>query len=312
MRLAPLVLLVSCTLLATPLRAQEGRFDQVTLEAVVEAGGQTDADALLQLWSKKLGVTIFIDQQMAGTKIKHLNSSTSMTWGGFKKVLDFYDIVIDEKEVVGQTILFAHLRRNFPAKVGPPFRTVTVEEAAKRPDEVVTALIPIKHGSGNDIFATVRGLLVRDVNRIGNILYVRGPEMIIIVDFGMNVSYYASVIRALDAPGAFVKVFDLQHGNADDTAVALEPLLEPGSKVISSPRTNQVIIRGNAGEAARLGEIIAKIDVPSGVQRPRFKADTMGIALWKIATAFAVVAFIGQTVLLRRFQRRALLTKLSP
>ncbi|MCW8137834.1 MAG: hypothetical protein KIT58_02920 [Planctomycetota bacterium] len=43
-------------------------------------------------------------------------------------------------------------------------------------DELVTAVFQVKHGAGNSIFATVRGLLTRDTNRIGNILSTWGPR----------------------------------------------------------------------------------------------------------------------------------------
>lgn len=294
--------------LVGPAHAQESR-DAVRLDAVMEPNTLLDADALLLLWGRKLGVAMFYDQQMVGTKVRL--PSGDLTWGTFKKVLDFNDIVLDQKEVLGQTLIFAHLRRNFPCKLGPPFPLVSAEEAAKHADEVVTTVLTVKHGGGNDIFATVRGLLVRDVNRIGNILYVRGPEAIILVDFGANIAYYARVIAALDVPGAGARVFDLAHSNAEDTALVLDPLADPGTKVVPAPRTNQVVVRGTAAELARMADLVAKVDVPTGSARPRHRADTGGVALWKIATAFAAVAFVGQTILLRRFQRRSLLTKLS-
>jgi hypothetical protein len=305
--LAGTVVLALSVFLSRGASAQDARFDDVILDASVEEGG-VDADKMLQLWGKRLGVPLYADQQLAGTKLRMQGGP--ITWSAFKKVLDFYDIVIDQKNLAGVTILFAHLRRNFPCKLGPPFPVVSVDEAWKHPDEVVSCVMKIQHGAGNDIFATVRGLLVRDVNRIGNILYVRGPEALIIVDFGSNVDYYAKMIRALDIPEGNTRVFDLEHANAEDLAHILDPLGDMGTRVIAAPRTNQVVVRGHGPDVARLAGLVSKLDVAGGPARPRFRADA-GIALWKIATAFAVVAFIGQTILLRRFQRRALLSKLA-
>src|SRR5205814_4459164 len=108
-----------------------------------------------------------------------------------------------------------HLRRNIPAKLGPPFPVVDDKTLPPR-EELLTALVQVTNGAGNDIFATVRGLLVRDVNRIGNILYVRGPEVIIIVDYSANVEYYLKIIRALDvqAPGQITRVIPIQYAPA--------------------------------------------------------------------------------------------------
>src|SRR4029077_20062058 len=101
---------------------------------------------------------------MSGTNLRL--SSGTIAWGAFKQVLDFHDIVIEQKTVVGATIFFAHLRRNFPARLGPPFEVVAADKLAGLGDQIVTATYRVENGAGNDIFATVRGLLVRDVNRI--------------------------------------------------------------------------------------------------------------------------------------------------
>src|SRR5262245_38684421 len=78
-------------------RAQDNKpaenLDNIELDNVVDPNaGPVDADAILRLWGRKLKIPIFIDQQMAGTKIKFLQSDVKLTWGLFKRILDFYDI----------------------------------------------------------------------------------------------------------------------------------------------------------------------------------------------------------------------------
>ena len=48
------------------------------------------------------------------------------------------------------------------------------------------------------IFANLRGLLSRDPLRLGTILYIQGPERIVVFDLAPKVSYYREVMRSLD------------------------------------------------------------------------------------------------------------------
>ena len=64
----------------------------------------------------------------------------------------------------------------------------------------MTRVVQVRHGGGNAIFATLRGLLTRDPNRVGNLLYVQGSEQLVVCDFARNVRYYEQTIRALDQP----------------------------------------------------------------------------------------------------------------
>lgn len=313
-RLARTAVLALVLVFAAKAQAQQSSLDGVELTLTVDAKDPIDADKLLAIWSDRLKVPIVVDQQMSGTKVT-LRSGT-ITWGATKEILDFSgSVVLEERDLFGARILFAHLRRNLPARAAPPFPVVPVEELSAHEGQIVTTIVDVKNGAGNDIFATVRGLLVRDVNRIGNILYVRGPETIILVDFAENVAYYAKIIAAMDVPaGAQARVFHLQHASAEEAASAVCPLFSDdaartGTRITVCPRANDIVVRGSAGDVKAVADILAAVDVP-GASPPRPFELGMG-AVWKLATAFAVVAFIGQTLLLRRFQRSARAIKLG-
>jgi hypothetical protein len=311
--LARTSVLAAGLLFATAAWAQEKPArDDVELDFVVDPNEPIEADKLLHLWGERLALPIFVDQQMAGTLIKFPAKQEKLTWGVFKRLLDFYDIVLDEQDVGGHPVFFAHLRRNLPARVGPPFRLVAPEALDPRSEEIVTTLVPIRHGNGNDIFATVRGLLVRDVNRIGNILYIRGAEQIGIVDYSKNVDYYARIIQALDipSPDARFAVFSLEHISAEDAAPIVRCLFasDAGTVVTACGATNQLVFRGSEDAVAAVRDLVAKIDVSAGPPPAQFRApDPSGwqLSWWKLATGFATIAFLGQTVLLRRLRRRS-------
>jgi type II secretory pathway component GspD/PulD (secretin) len=154
-------------------------------------------------------------------------------------------------------------------------------------DELVTAVFQVKHGAGASIFATVRGLLTRDTNRIGNILYVQGPERIILVDLASKVRYYREVIEQLDVPAAgpatATHIIQLQF--ADVTRVAnvlwnLHPQTQAaapaqGQPVVVAPaasgvpplritydaRTNQLLLSGPAEQLPAIERVVKALDV---------------------------------------------------
>src|SRR5579871_1437544 len=209
-----------------PAAARPADPDAVEYDCTVDPNVPIDADKLLQVWAERLKLPLVLDPQIAGTKVRFAQSDLKLTWGLVRSVLDFHDIVVEEKDVSGRRVLFAHLRRNLNGQLAPPFRVVGDQEPLGRGDEVVAAFIQVRNGAANDIFATVRGLLVRDLNRVGNILYVKGPEIIIVVDFAANVDYYRKVVAALDlpAPPRVVKTISLVHGAAEDVAKELREL----------------------------------------------------------------------------------------
>lgn len=211
------------------------------------------AERFLQLWGQRLRRPIFMDQQLAGTTIRFVACDQPVPWEIAKKILDFYDVVLDEKEVNGHPIMYAHSRRNCTGRLGPPPR-----------ERVVTAVVTVKNGAGNDIFATVRGgLITRDVTRTGNMLYVRGPEVIIIVDYASTVNYYLEVIRALDAqmPGQITRVVHVQFVPAAEVARALRARFAPPLRANAEDHTNALFVSANKDQLSAIEDTISALDV---------------------------------------------------
>lgn len=177
---------------AVPALAQDQPVERPEATLRVEAGESAVSD-LLQRWADARGKVLQLDPQLAQLRLR-FGADAALDATSFRHILDFHDVVLLERG----DVLEAHHRRNLSQKGGPPWQHV--EGLAPRTDELVTCVVPIEHGAGSSIFATVRGLLTRDANRIGNILYVQGPEVIILVDLGHNVRYYQEVIAALDRP----------------------------------------------------------------------------------------------------------------
>lgn len=296
---APLGLLaVAAVLLGTSAAsAQEPPSDSATMEVAVDLTQDIEASQILTQWGKKFGALVVIDPQIQPIRIRFLtNVRTPLTWGAVKSIFDFYDIVIVESQPAagGPFVIRAHHRRNINQKEGPPWRYVAGQDVPDY-DELVTAVFQVKHGAGNSIFATVRGLLTRDTNRIGNILYVQGPEVIIIVDLASKVRYYARVIEALDVAGPrkemdifqvnFAPVQELatilttviqqlggQQGGAPGQPVVVAPGQQGagGATVIADARTNQLIVAAFPIDLPLIERVIQELDVRVAAPTGRF------------------------------------------
>jgi general secretion pathway protein D len=156
-------------------------------------------------------------------------------------------------------VIRAHHRRNLATKEPPPWRYV---ESADVPDhdELVTAVFQIKNGTGNNIFATLRGFGARDMNRVGNMLYVPGPEIIIVVDLASKVRYYGRLIEALDSPGPRkeMKVFQIVNAPVQELANVLTTVLQTLGGGSTGAQPGQVVVAAGApGQAGMPATVIA-------------------------------------------------------
>jgi general secretion pathway protein D len=281
--------------LASPAQAQERPRDDVMLDVAYNADFDYEASNILALWARNFNALVVQDPQIQQIRIRFITSVNQLSWGMIKTIFDFYDIVIVESQPSpgGPWVIRAHHRRNLAQKEGPPWRYVEGEAEIPDHEEIVTAVFQVENGAGNAIFATVRGLLTRDTNRIGNILYVQGPEVIIIVDLASRVRYYHSVIAALDVAGPRrqMEIYQISHAPVQDLASILTTVLtslggstgapgqpvvvQPGggagggsAQVMPDPRSNQLIVAAFPVDFPTIERVIAALDVrvapPSG------------------------------------------------
>jgi hypothetical protein len=183
--------------------------DPLLLE--VPAGSHTLSE-LFDRWCAAHGLSGSTDKQVEMLKVD-FPTARSLDRVQFRALLEAQDVVLVVGE--GKTANIYH-RRNLATKVSD---SLLVEgDTAVDPDRFISRVIRIRHGDGSTIFATVRGLLTRDTNRIGNILFVTEPQLITVVDLARKVRYYEEMITQLDRPQshrprARVEIF--QVGAAD-------------------------------------------------------------------------------------------------
>lgn len=198
-RSTPLRAALLALALTAPLAAQE-KPDQPTETALTVPAGDLRVAELAEQWTKATGMPVTVDPQ-AGQVVIHFGAQTQIGREVLRSVLGFNDVVVVE-DAAG---LAFHHRRNLATRL-PVNSPVISGQEAPAGDQLLTAVHYVQHGAGGAIFATLRGLMARDTNRIGNLLYVSGPEALVISDLAPQVRYYQQLIEKLDVAPATTSV----------------------------------------------------------------------------------------------------------
>jgi len=214
--------------------------------------GEYSVQDLVDLWAKAAGKNVTADPQNEALKVV-LPAPRVLDRVQLRALLASVDVVL----VVGEgNTARAIQRRHLSSKVSNP---VLVEgDTPVDPDAYVSRVVRIQHGGGNTIFASVRGLLTRDVNRIGNILYSQGPETLTIVDLARNVRYYEEMVAQFDVPGVAVQI------SRAKARVEVFHLPSSAWTALRDP-DSQAVLAGlrNAGEGTLLESVDVDFDLPS-------------------------------------------------
>lgn len=170
-------------------------------------------------------------------------------------------------------------------------RTIT------RPQEkIITQLVPLEHGSAVDFARFLRPL----VNRAGLLIPYPETNTLIIIDVLSNINRLLKIIKELDVPGVReeIKIFFLQHADAEKMATKLTTLFQPQKgvrgvsevvKIISDERTNAVIVLATTQKMADIARLLERLD--QKVTKPRG-----GIHLYHLENAVAedVATVLGE------------------
>ena len=182
-----------------PAPATRGGFsllaDATQIEVAIPESGRVKVSELIAQFAEAQGTTYTVDPQAAEAEVR-LGGVTTLDRDRLRSVLRSVDVTF---VVSDEGVIHTYHVRNVGQMEPPPWRLVADGERVD-PDPLVTRVIPIYHGSGNAIFATLRGLATRDTTRISNSLYVPGSEVVIVSDRAICVDYYERVAQALDVP----------------------------------------------------------------------------------------------------------------
>ena len=181
----------------TPALAQDAKLE-APLKVEVPAGeGLVAVEDLIKTWSRQTGRSAFVTPQAAALKIKLAVGGHTLTRAALMDLLNDHEVLLVESA----TRVRAMKHREAQVRINSAHAKVyTEDQALPSYNAPVTLVYQVKNGSGSALFANLRGLLSRDSLRLGNILYIRGPEQIVIFDLAPKVAYYREILRNLDKP----------------------------------------------------------------------------------------------------------------
>ncbi|MEZ6184940.1 MAG: hypothetical protein R3F62_08030 [Planctomycetota bacterium] len=171
--------------------------DDLSLTVAPDDRGQVTVPDLVAAFAAARGLSFTLDPQAAAQRIE-LGGETTLDRRGVRRVLASVDVLLITDGAGG--VEARHLRNAAQRSVGT--WPLVSAGAVADPDQPVTRVVPLYHGGGNAIFATLRGLMTRDPSRLGNVLYVPGAEQLVLCDLALNVRAYEELVAALDVPQA--------------------------------------------------------------------------------------------------------------
>lgn len=184
-------------------------------------------------------------------------------------------ITPDEAYLVFQSVLQVKGFTTVPAgafvKIVPARDAVAT--AARRGDEVVTRILPLRHAEAGALLPVLQPLVSKD----GLLTAYPPTNSLVVVDAGANVDRLAALLDDLDVPPSerTVEVVPLRFAPADDVAKRVRDALGGGGpehgglRVTADARSNTVVLSGPAEDLHRARAIVARLDhaLPPGSTR---------------------------------------------
>lgn len=231
MRLSfPTLALLACCLAPTSACAQDAPAKKkvneklhAPLTLVVGEKGAVKVPALASLWGTATGRRASVTSSLTLRTIRIQKGTHTLSRTELATILGQNEIAIVEDE---RQILLVEERALQTKTQGTAAAQYEGDAPLPRLHTQITWACTIKHGAASAIYATLRGLLSRDPTRNGNILYIQGPQKIVITDLAPKVSYYRNLIRQLDLPlrSQFVTLYRVSSASWD--AIKLKPTPE--------------------------------------------------------------------------------------
>lgn len=157
---------------------------------------QVTAGHLAQAWAKASGRRALVGPEAAKIQVR-VGAERSFTPERLHALCGNHGLVAveDERSLAVYTVRDLASRR-----LASP---VLVKQDAPLPalNRPTTLVWEVRHGGASAIFANLRGVMSRDPSRFGTVLYVQGPEKILVTDLSRRLKTYQDLLGVLDQPG---------------------------------------------------------------------------------------------------------------
>lgn len=249
-------------LLLSPALAQERSQPEVELDL---QAGPLEVEALLERSAGSLGALAVISSGVRGATISIAHPwSGSLPWPAVKRILAWHGI--QARVTPGS--------RQSPPLLGA-WRSCGLGSGPTKPlAPRVTAILEIQCGAASAIYANMRGIISGRYRRHPDLLYVQGPELIVVSGSAAEVRHYRALAESLDLPGPrrLLRTFPVSaEADAEDMAQALQSALEPRQPVRDllfrrglAPRAwafeGRICVTGSREEVALAERLLRKLD----------------------------------------------------
>ena len=179
-------------------------------------------------------------------------------------------ITPDEAYLVFQSVLQVKGFTTVPS--GAFTKIVPAREAlasgARRGDEVVTRILPLRHADASSLVPVLQPLVSKD----GLLTAYPPSNSLVVVDAGANVDRLAGLLADLDVPSSerATEVVALRFAPAEETARRLrDGVGGQALRVTADARTNALVLSGPPDEVRRARAVAARLDqaLPPGSTR---------------------------------------------
>jgi general secretion pathway protein D len=144
---------------------------------------------------------------------------------------DVFGVLLGILEVQGFTAvrsgnLYKIVRIEGARERAVPTIVGTAPDPARTSDEIITQIVPLRHGSVGDLSAILRPL----VSARGNLIANRETNVLIITDSASNVRRLLDIVRAVDVEVGReeLQIVSIQHADAAELAAILTQLFATG------------------------------------------------------------------------------------
>ena len=293
--------MVLCPWAASPVRAQSGAAEPVTLNFVA-----AEIEAVARTMATITGRNVVVDPRVKGTVNLATEGPVTPT------------VALNQFAAALRLQGFSLLDTGGLYKIVPEAdarlqgNVVSVGEASAQvhSNTVVTQIFRLNHESANNVVPVLRPL----VGQSNPITANAGSNALVITDYADNLKRIGQLISALDVAGATdVEIIPVKHVSASDLVNLVARLVEPaggpggaGSSdkmtLLAEPRSNSLVLRAaNPERLALMRSLVARLDRPASTSA----AGNIYVVYLKNADAAAMAttlraAMASETALLSR------------
>jgi hypothetical protein len=160
---------------------------------------------LLERWTESTGRRLLMSPRVRDLRVPHANTK-SIARAGLVRLARHVDVLLIETKTSVEAVPARDAQQAFGR-----YEPVVVRGKGALPqgNVPVTLIYPLTQADGQSVFANLRGILCRDPMRLGNVLYLRGSNYLVITDLAPRVAYYRQIAEQLDRPRAKGQAFRL-------------------------------------------------------------------------------------------------------